>query len=570
MHCPECSHRVPPFRSWTLWPIPSQNCPTCGTLLRWSRARLWILFFAILSPFLLILPFRLTAHVPLAIGSFVAITVLLLVASFLLPAFFDQYTKRCPKSPLRDFGFAIAASITPFALYGAIIRWEGSRALADALSCLEQKHEPIRIEDLQRPPLPDDQNIAAAPIFKEMGATPDQSRLNALNTLPLLKKNPPPLQDPNRWQTFAKSLDPQFSGSEPEAHAWLLQKLEEHQPLLTEITEALKRPQAQWPADFSKGFAAPIKHINGNLNAAKLLRLRAKLYLASEKPSEALEDCLALLRLTRASQQGYYLIEGLVFCTLLNMTRDLVEEALPGSPWSPDQWLLLANGLDQIQSIEVIIQGLRTERILQQNQWFYEAWAKDPSQPNRSAFRALIPALIPTGWIRQDQAACALRQQRLIDDLLSPQTLPKTLAEITAQTEGRSLWDLVRYPASHVLFSALASCCQTAVAAETLARCTATACRLAAQLPKNASLPQSAAELSALLGQPLPKDPLSGNPIIYRAEGAHSFALYGVGWNGTDEGGQDLFNPSIKLGSLSKSKDWGIRVQFQNAQNPPR
>jgi hypothetical protein len=88
---------------------------------------------------------------------------------------------------------------------------------------------------------------------------------------------------------------------------------------------------------------------------------------------------------------------------------------------------------------------------------------------------------------------------------------------------------------------------------------------LLAHLASNSPPPKSASDLEILIGSPLPKDPLSGNALLYRMEGPNTFAMYGTGWNQKDDEGQDLFTPALKAKtmSLNQRKDLGIRIQLQ-------
>jgi hypothetical protein len=564
MHCPECSHRVAPFRSWILWPGPTRSCQHCGAQLRYQGFHTQAAIYALLVLPLVSIPFRLTAHEPLAFRAAIGLLGLLFLAPLCLPWWLSRYTLARPGQQLRDFGFALALFATGITLYYSLTRWQGSRALAQAVTVLEQKHEPMRIEDLQTPSIPEERNIAAAPIFKEVFENPNSSRLSALTKLPGL----PPAGNPNRWQGFAKRIDPKFSGSEAEAIEWLKARISPNDALLAEVNLALQRPEVRWPHDFSKGFAAVPSQINAALAVARCLSLRAQLRLDSGQSAEALEDCLALIRLTRAQQQGDYLIESLVFYTLLESTRGVLTEAMPRRAWTAQTWSRIADELDRLTPIASAVRGLRVERVLQMTVWPYpDILQQFVGSGTSPAIRKMAFTLMPSGWHQEDLAAVSHQTQGLIETLLHPESLPRHVSELLAKNEARSLWQRLTTPICGQLFQSIGGVCQTALAAETLSRCTATACRLLAHLEPNAPLPKSASELEALMGCSVPQDPLSGKPLLYRVEEPETFAIYGTGWNGQDDGGQNLLPDPASM-RWEQRRDWGVRLQLRRNATP--
>ncbi len=53
------------------------------------------------------------------------------------------------------------------ALFYAWTDWSGARQLQSALTMLEARKESVRFEDFLPKPIPDERNVAAAPIFKD-------------------------------------------------------------------------------------------------------------------------------------------------------------------------------------------------------------------------------------------------------------------------------------------------------------------------------------------------------------------------------------------------------------------
>jgi hypothetical protein len=85
-------------------------------------------------------------------------------------------------------------------------------------------------------------------------------------------------------------------------------------------------------------------------------------------------------------------------------------------------------------------------------------------------------------------------------------------------------------------------CCQLAVMVERYER-------------EAGRLPDSLEELAGRLGEPIPQDPFSGQPLIYQP-GAEEYMIYSVGENRVDDGGQ------IDEMENQEPKDRGIRVRL--------
>jgi hypothetical protein len=256
------------------------------------------------------------------------------------------------------------------------------------------------------------------------------------------------------------------------------------------------------------------------------------------------------------------MIESLVFNTLLGLTREVVAEAMPHRAWNAKTWSKLADELDQFAPIASAIRSLRMERVLQMRVLSYTQmlWPYSGSSTTRS----IAAAILPRGWRAADNAATSLQTQRFIEGLFQPESLPTLSSEIVRQSEKYSIWDSLRTPLVRQHPQPLTNVCQAAIAGETLLRCTSTSCKLLAHLASNSPPPKSASDLEILIGSPLPKDPLSGNALLYRMEGPNTFAMYGTGWNQKDDEGQDLFTPALKAKtmSLNQRKDLGIRIQL--------
>ena len=74
------------------------------------------------------------------------------------------------------------------------------------------------------------------------------------------------------------------------------------------------------------------------------------------------------------------------------------------------------------------------------------------------------------------------------------------------------------------------------------------ACHLELHKLKHKKYPAKLADLEA----PLPHDPYTGKPYVYKPDPKGRYQLYGVGWNQKDDGGKVVF--ASPKGNLDREK----------------
>ena len=148
-----------------------------------------------------------------------------------------------------------ACIVTLVTLFYSWTNWWGARKLSASLAMLREKNEPTRFEELVPPPVPDADNVAAAPVFQELFASEKDSRLRKLD-LPWKKMagKPDPGESPIHFT--ARFVNPDFKGDDQAAGELVLESLAPAAPLLEEVAQAVRRPGVSWPIDYSKGFVS--------------------------------------------------------------------------------------------------------------------------------------------------------------------------------------------------------------------------------------------------------------------------------------------------------------------------
>lgn len=468
------------------------------------------------------------------------------------------------------FLLCAAFIVTGATLFYTWTNWSGARELRAALAQLEAKKESIRMEDFVPPPIPDDQNVAMAPIFQEFFASGHNFRQGKL-ALPWKNLGAQPAGE-SRLVHIAKNLDPQFSGDEAAAGRAVLESLGQFSPVLEEVREALQRPQVNWPVDYSKGFEAPLEYVYPIMTAAQILRERSRAELAVGSSDKAAQDTLTLLALAGVSVPPQLLICELVRNSILRMACDVISDGLCRGAWSDRELAAFAGGLTNQSLLRQLADSLRMERAMsQQWNWF------DPKTlillSSVSTYGGASPVALrlfcqlrPAGWVSRDRALTLLLTQRGIDALGDGKSVsPTEVRNIESLLKNTSKWYRMTIPFTYRYLPSIPSSIQTVCFTQTLLECTRTACAVELYRLANSRLPERLDDLDPAFLAEVPKDPLTGAALVYKPSPDGSFVIYGVGWNETDDGGS-LHSPTSK--NPQKQLDWGLSIDSLQTKGP--
>lgn len=491
-----------------------------------------------------------------------------------------------PVTPMKkSLLLILAILITGIVLFYAWTDWQGARQLKAALAMLEQKHESIRLEDFIPPAIPDERNVAAAPIFKEYFNPLWRHKKNdsRLEKLKEPWQTTPHSEIPGNLLLVARQIDSSFNGDELGAWKIIHSALNHSAPLLTELREALARPEIAWPLDYS---AAPymfgLPQITIQMRIARIFRARALAEIATGDFSKAFEDTQTLLALARISKEPHLVICELVETKILNMACDVINEALNHAAWNDAQLAAISTELAQPQLLRQYAEALRMGRTFS-FQWdlsnpqvvhsidfdLREVITKSMEKKNLNYFflkilhsnknlHLAIYRLSPSGWGSEEKTRFAVTIQQMIDALGNGEKLSSP--EVWNNIKGRgniSAWELIRKPLYSLEIQAAAENVKIVCQGQTTLSSLRAACAIERYRLANHRLPLSLDELVPALLPSVPKDPMTGNPLLYKTSPDGSFVIYGLGWNRKDEGGP-------KVSSFNKQPEdqanWGIVV----------
>lgn len=92
---------------------------------------------------------------------------------------------------------------------------------------------------------------------------------------------------------------------------------------------------------------------------------------------------------------------------------------------------------------------------------------------------------------------------------------------------------------------------------QTLLNSLSTACAVERYRLAHHQLPTSLDELIPSLLPTVPRDPMTGDPLLYKPSPDGSFVIYGLGWNRKDGGGPKVSSYDKKA---EEQSNWGIVV----------
>jgi hypothetical protein len=494
---------------------------------------------------------------------------ILAITAVVLPWKFGRY-EECDRRGgwTKGLLFAVVTLVSIVTLFYSWTNWWGARKLSAALSMLREKNEPTRYEEFLPPPVPDADNVAAAPVFQEVYVSAKDSRLGKLD-LPWKKITGKPESGESPIHFTARLLNPDFKGDDQAAGELVLKSLAPSAPLLEEVAQAVRRPGVCWPLDYSKGYEMEIPYTSVTLKTSRLFLERARAELATARPDNAFQDVQTLLALARAAGSDPLLISLLLETTVVNIINSAINDGLERHAWTDAQLVELSSELSRIDLLARLSDALRGERatVLQLDAYRTDLLTlqgipdsgKETLQ--NTALRAAW-AIWPVGWFNEDKAAYIGTIQRYIDAVKQPKELPSTLTEIEDARAGSSVWNKIRNTLSQVAMPAIMSTAKRIVNTQTIHRSLATACAVERYRMAHGRLPATLEDLVPAFLPSIPTDPLTGKPLCYKPSESSSYLIYGTGWDQTDNAGSGVTAITGLSTKTTDQADWGVLVKF--------
>ena len=463
--------------------------------------------------------------------------------------------------------------------------WRGARAWAATKAEWEAQGETFDINRLAPPPAPDEQNLAALPLFK---MEPDPDLENKGNLAPLALN-----------RAFKVEIDQEMPHGEnwqaeelPRGGNWQAGKLADHEKnrvivattyakvfksahtTMDPLTQfealyaaigdlrnaAAARPYCRFEQNykFEPPYGLYLSLITAQIKLSKFLTADAVLGLDAKKPDVALADITTHFKLVSGVMDQPLLVSGLVAIGMTAIDFSAVYEGLTTHAWNDAQ---LAELQDRLASVDFLtdyqhamrgeacltiapFEQLKPNRGRLISELHPQAETNPPTPPERQDY---TPLFWPDGWIDLLKARAAnfgLTSVHFADEkkrVFSPAEVDRFTAEVEDTMER---WGNPFSPWA-ILSGAAVGPVTQAARKFALAQAWIDEARIACALERyrlaKGIYPGSLDALTPAYIDALPHDIMNGQPYHYRLRPDGTFLLYSVGWNQIDEGGKIVF-----------------------------
>jgi hypothetical protein len=461
--------------------------------------------------------------------------------------------------------------------------WRGARAWAATKAEWEAKGESFDYTKFIPPPIPDDQNLAAIPIFKlelkkslngssyldpvalwkALGNRSDDNDFPPHNNWP--SGELPDLEEIR--QTISADYFKAFK-SAPESNDPLVQ-LDALYPFTADLRAAAGRPYCQFQYDGTEQtpMGRSLELINSQIFISKILTVHALLELENHQTDLALEDLKINFKLTSGVRRDSDAISAYVAVPMTWIGSGAVYDGLAGHLWNDGQLVEIDHLLEPADFLADYQNSLRCYVATQpfnidyykQASWRekYE-YVNDPLGPK--PFWCHYAFLWPRGWwdLNKSRAEAFSLASLSFVDPKSHRVYPDLANELQRQIRlatDLSRWGMVA-PWNSCFFFMIGDNSPEFAQAQVRLDETRIACALERYHLSHGVYPGSLDALVPACIDELPHDIMNGEPYHYRFRADGTFLLYSVGWNQTDDGGRVLHQKKKSNVIDYKEGDW--------------
>jgi hypothetical protein len=473
---------------------------------------------------------------------------------------------------IRRVVWVILTAVTLVALFYAEEDWRGARAWSEAKAEAARAGESLDFAHFVPPPIPDDQNLAALPLFAQRE---DQRRkvLEPYSLEEALRLGSPQLL-PGSWQRgestdwtalrrgVAASYAVAFKGGIPLASP--LAQFEAVYPFIAELrTASATRSRCRFDFDYSNKMLALRSEalLTDQIPLTQLVTLDALLALYEHEPETALDDLRAIFILESGMRRNPSVVAGRVVIGMSAISETFVWDGLALHAWNDSQLTQLQNQLGQIDFLSdyrFALQGELAGHVhdlpFLRRRFGGAAFRVSLKEDAENHQPINPPFPWPMGWLDSGMARL-VRHERTAQfavDVKNHRVYPDRARALkddrnSALVEGCLVlpWNFLFMEMS-MDSSNYAS--QVAIA-QTVIDHSVIACALERYRLAHGAYPASLDALRPAFLASLPRDVIGGAPYRYRALPDGAYLLYSIGWNEKDDGGTLVYEKKASAGT---------------------
>ncbi len=366
-------------------------------------------------------------------------------------------------------------------------------------------------------------------------------------------------------------------------------------PAFDEIREALKRPYAIIPGDYSQPFFEPIPNFVTMRSVAQTLAQRTQCYLLLGQPDKALRELTLMHDMCRILERPptgkpITLVEAMINVAITGLYVSTIADGFKLHGWQEPQMAALQEQLKKINLSPTVAAAFKMELVGSTHTFETHPAYKlaglfklvdliygGPSSSAKTKAGAcwwllknpmyLFLNLAPRGWWYQNLVNCAMIESKSLDgfdlehDTLSSRIFDEVTHNLNQFLDHKSPFKLL----AAIAIPNTAKATQTLAYNQTLVNEAQVVCALEHYHLAHGKYPETLDALVPQFIEKLPHDIIGGQPsqgsgsasqpLHYRRTSDSKFLLYSVGWNETDDGG--LSSPQATNGAIDYAKgDW--------------
>lgn len=356
----------------------------------------------------------------------------------------------------------------------------------------------------------------------------------------------------------------------------VLLALSKYDAAVEELRQAAALPESRFPLKYDNEYPATIylPHLSALKQCSQVLELRAVAELQNGQSDKALADVKLMLRLVDSIRTEPFLISHLVRIAMLNLALQPVWEGLQDHKWSDPQLVELNQELGRLDILADYEFSMRGERVLSMANIEYLRRTRNfglfsDGENSSSGFSKAAFHLIPNSFFYQNELAIARGIQEWFlpvadveQHIVSPKKMELAATNIDKM---RDHWSPNTVLAAMML-PGLERSSQRFAYTQSSVDMARVACALERFRLANGEYPEMLDALQPRFIDSLPHDVIGGQPLIYRRTGNGQFALYSVGWNGTDDGGAVVLREHWSVSIDLEKGDWVWTGQVMGSQ----
>lgn len=446
--------------------------------------------------------------------------------------------------------------------------------------CAEARARGVKLtlaEFLPKEPIPDEDNFAAIPIFKEASITQRKGpRCKALDAfargLHISRKDGQVIRIGGPKIDFAKIREAMIKNNylpvsdiEGDDASAVLRGYEGIRQELNELREARDRKGSQYLLKWKAGQPA-VDHCFVAFNFASILRVKAGAEIVLGESERALSDLLDICALAVSLNGELSFIGYTIQGGLYNYLFDVLRDGLDAGVWSEIQLLEIEKHLSATKWIDRVSCAFESERVIGNGYLDQYIDVEKPSAQDLQVMLSFTSLTKYEEWIVKLQAKTRafwrdqqLHFNQMLDEQVvcwnvSDQRWKPAIAALKRSSKA-DFFANIRYAYADLNVAVFEGISVHGLRGHVKIHLAGQACALERYKRARNKYPEQLEDLIPDFLQKLPHDPFDGKPYRYRRTEDGYYLLYSIGMDSKDDGGVLSRDTRIRYDS-NDQPDW--------------